>query len=88
LGIVAEVVAADGLLATARRWADEILQCAPDAIAAIKAVVQAMDGHSLHHSLKDMPHLPEVRRLIAGRDARDGPEAMSAHGAPDWSDPA
>jgi enoyl-CoA hydratase/carnithine racemase len=88
LGIAAEVTAGDQLLTTARRWADEIMRCAPAAIAAIKAAVQSIDGHGVQHSMKDMPHLPEVRRLIAGPDSREGPEALAENRPPNWSDPA
>jgi enoyl-CoA hydratase/carnithine racemase len=80
LGLVAEVVPVEALPAAARRWADEIAQCAPAAIAAIKAVVQSMDGHGVQHSMKDMAHLPEVRRLIAGTDG--GRDALAGNPTP------
>jgi len=87
MGFVAEVVPAADLLATARRWADEILECSPASIAATKAVVQALDGHSVEYSMKDMFHLPEVRGLLSGPDAREGPRAFAEKRKPNWADP-
>ncbi|MCW1428656.1 enoyl-CoA hydratase-related protein [Novosphingobium sp. JCM 18896] len=87
MGLVAEVVPGDQLLATARRWADEIMQCSPASIAATKAVVQSVDGHGLQHSMKDMFHLPEVRSLLTGPDAREGPRAFAEKRKPNWANP-
>lgn len=88
MGIVAEVVPADQLMATARRWAEEIMECSPASIAATKAVVQSLDGHSVEHSMKDMFHLPEVRSLLTGPDAREGPRAFAEKRKPNWANPA
>ena len=88
MGIVAEVVAPGELMAAARRWADEILECSPASIAATKAVVQSLDGHGVAHSMKDMFHLPEVRSLLSGPDAREGPKAFAEKRKPTWADPA
>lgn len=87
MGIVAEVAAAAQLMETARRWADEILECSPASIAATKAVVQSLDGHSVEHSMKDMFHLPEVRSLLTGPDAREGPRAFAEKRKPNWANP-
>ena len=88
MGIVAEVVPADQLLATARRWAEEIMECSPASIAATKAVIQSVDGHGVEHSMKGMFHLPEVRSLLAGPDAREGPRAFAEKRKPNWAPPA
>lgn len=87
MGLVAEVVPGDQLLAAARRWADEIMECSPASIAATKAVVQSVDGHGLIHSMKDMFHLPEVRSLLTGPDAREGPRAFAEKRKPVWANP-
>lgn len=87
MGIVAEVVPAGELLAAARRWAEEIMECSPASIAATKAVVQSLDGHSVAHSMKDMFHLPEVRSLLTGPDAREGPRAFAEKRKPNWANP-
>jgi enoyl-CoA hydratase/carnithine racemase len=87
MGFVAEVVLAAELMAAARRWAEEIMECSPASIAATKAVVQSLDGHSVEHSMTDMFHLPEVRSLLSGPDAREGPKAFAEKRKPNWADP-
>jgi enoyl-CoA hydratase/carnithine racemase len=87
MGFVAEVMPADQLMAAARRWAEEIMECSPASIAATKAVVQSLDGHSVEHSMKDMFHLPEVRSLLTGPDAREGPRAFAEKRTPNWANP-
>jgi enoyl-CoA hydratase/carnithine racemase len=88
MGFVAEVVPAAELLATARRWAETILECSPASIAATKAVVQSLDGSSVEQSVRGMFDLPEVRSLLSGPDAREGPKAFAEKRKPDWADPA
>jgi enoyl-CoA hydratase/carnithine racemase len=87
LGLVNEIVAPGDLLAAARRWADEILQCSPSSLIATKAVANAHDGRSLAASIGDMFDLPEVRRLLTGPDAREGPTAFAEKRSPVWSNP-
>ena len=87
MGFVAEVVPAAELMAAARRWADEILECSPASIAATKAVVQSLDGHSVEHSMKDMFHLPEVRSRLTGPDMREGIQAFAEKRKPNWTTP-
>jgi enoyl-CoA hydratase/carnithine racemase len=87
MGIVAEVVPGGELMAAARRWADEVLECSPASIAATKAVVQSLDGRGVEQSMKGMFHLPEVRSLLTGPDAREGPMAFAEKRKPRWADP-
>ena len=88
MGFVAQVVPGPDLMATARRWAEEILECSPASIAATKAIVQSMDGSSLESSMKQMFGLPEVRSLLTGPDAREGPAAFAEKRKPDWANPS
>jgi enoyl-CoA hydratase/carnithine racemase len=88
MGIVAEVVPAGEVMAAARRWADEILECSPASIAATKAVIHSLDGHTVEHSMRNMFHLPEVRALLTGPDAREGPKAFAEKRKPNWANPA
>lgn len=88
MGFVSEVVPGAELMTAARRWADEILECSPASIAATKAVVQSLDGHGVEYSMRDMFHLPEVRSLLGGPDAREGPTAFAQKRKPNWADPA
>ncbi|MBW8785480.1 MAG: enoyl-CoA hydratase/isomerase family protein [Novosphingobium sp.] len=88
MGLVAEVVPADQLMAAARRWAEEIMLCSPASIAATKAVVQSLDGSSVEQSMRSMFTIPEVRSLLTGPDAREGPKAFAEKRTPVWADPA
>jgi enoyl-CoA hydratase/carnithine racemase len=85
LGLVAEVVPAAELLGAARRWSDKILACSPASIAATKAVVQSLDGNSVARSITTMFELPEVRSLLTGPDAQEGPRAFAEKRAPRWA---
>lgn len=88
LGLVAEVVPGADLLATARRWADEILECSPASIMATKAVIQSYLNDGLEASNKGMFAIPEVRALLTGPDAREGPKAFAEKRKPNWANPA
>ena len=88
LGLVNEIVPADDVLAAARRWAEEILQCSPNSVIATKAVANGLDGRSIAASMGDMFDLPQVRGLLTGPDAREGPKAFAEKRAPVWSNPA
>ena len=88
LGLVAEVVPAGDLLGAARRWADEIMQCSPASIRATKAVIRSYLSHGLEASNQTMFALPEVKSLLSGPDAREGPAAFAQKRKPQWADPA
>lgn len=88
LGLVNEIVPAGDVLAAARRWAEEILLCSPNSVIATKAVANALDGRSIAASMGDMFDLPQVRGLLTGPDAREGPKAFAEKRAPVWSNPA
>ncbi len=87
LGLVNEIVPAGDVLAAARRWAEEMLQCSPNSLIATKAVANALDGRSIAASMGDMFEIPEVRRLLTGPDAREGPKAFAEKRTPVWSNP-
>jgi enoyl-CoA hydratase/carnithine racemase len=87
MGLVAEVVPATELLSAARRWAGEILECSPASIAATKAVIQNYIDEGLEASNKGMFAIPEVRSLLSGPDAREGPKAFAEKRRPNWADP-
>lgn len=87
LGLVNEIVPAGEVLAAARRWAEEILQCSPNSVIATKAVANALDGRSIAASMADMFEIPEVRKLLTGPDAREGPKAFAERRTPVWSNP-
>jgi enoyl-CoA hydratase/carnithine racemase len=87
LGFVNEMVPAGELLATAQRWAGEILQCSPASISATKAVANALDGQSVQASIAGMFTLPAVKALFASPDAKEGPRAFAERRTPRWSNP-
>lgn len=87
MGIVAEVVAAPDVLPTARRWAEDIKLCSPASIAATKAVIRSVDSAGVEASMKAMFTLPEVRAMLGGPDAREGPKAFGEKRKPQWADP-
>jgi hypothetical protein len=41
----------------------------------------------IERSIKEMMSLPEVRDLLAGPDAREGPSAFAEKRPPRWADP-
>jgi enoyl-CoA hydratase/carnithine racemase len=83
LGFVNEVVAHDDLMAAARRWADQILECGPLSVRASKEVAyQSYDMASLEES---MTHLyPSVSTLMKSEDFVEGPKAFAEKRAPNW----
>lgn len=87
MGFIAEVVPAADLMATARRWAEEILEASPTSIAATKAVLQSYTELGLERSITTMFELPEVRACLTGPDAREGPKAFAEKRKPVWADP-
>ncbi len=84
LGFVNEVVAADDLMACARRWAEMICECAPLSIRASKDVVyQSLDFASLEDSMTHK--YDSVRAMVKGDDYVEGPKAFAEKRPPNWS---
>jgi enoyl-CoA hydratase/carnithine racemase len=84
LGFVNEVVPQADLLAAARRWAAQIIECAPLAIACSREVVRAMHQPA-HEVLFDMERYPVVAALFASGDAAEGKRAFAARRRPVWT---
>jgi len=87
LGFVNEVVPHRELMASAQRWAQQILQCSPNSICATKAVANAFDGQSVQASIVSMSAFPVVRRLFESADANEGLRAFAERRTPHWSNP-
>lgn len=84
LGFVNEVVAPDELMATARRWAEMICECAPLSIRASKDVVyQSLDFASLEDSMAHK--YDSVRAMVKSEDFVEGPRAFSEKRPPNWT---
>jgi enoyl-CoA hydratase/carnithine racemase len=83
LGFVNEVVEPDQLMAAARRWADQIVQCAPLSVRATKQV--AMDGLA-HASIADAMSArhPAIHALFHSEDFVEGPLAFAEKRSPQW----
>jgi crotonobetainyl-CoA hydratase len=82
-GLVNEVVPQSELLPTAKRWAEEILRCAPLSIRATKEA--ATRGH-------DMPLIPAIEHIyhnqllmMKSEDFIEGPLAFAEKRKPNWT---
>lgn len=83
LGFVNEVVPQDQLLATARRWAKEICECAPLSIRASKDVVyRGLAVASLEDAMAQ--NYDSVRAMAGSADFIEGPKAFAEKRPPNW----
>ena len=83
IGLVNEVAPLADLMATAERWAGEILECSPLSLQLTKE--SAVDG--LQHSVDEAlarDH-ERVARLLASADFVEGPKAFSEKRRPQWT---
>lgn len=83
LGLVNEVVPKGQALTAARRWASQILECAPISVRASKQV--AMRGLCFSDVKASVDaHYDEVERMIQSEDFVEGPKAFAEKRAPGW----
>ena len=83
LGFVNEVTKPEGLLSTARRWADLILECSPMSIRASKqSVYQGLTEPRVENAMREV--YPAVQCLYDSSDFIEGPLAFSEKRAPKW----
>jgi crotonobetainyl-CoA hydratase len=83
LGFVNEVVPAADLLPAARRWAAQILECAPLSIRATKqSALQGLDARSLEEATN--AHYEQVGLLFKSEDFLEGPRAFAQKRRPEW----
>jgi enoyl-CoA hydratase/carnithine racemase len=82
MGLINEVVAQAQLMEAARRWAQEILECAPLAIRASKEA--ALEG--LAYPLEEVVRkiFPGVAAMAASQDFVEGPRAFAEKRKPQW----
>jgi len=83
IGLVSEVVTLPELLPTARRWASEILECAPLSVQATKEAVLAGLGLPLPAAVALVP--ATMARALASEDQMEGVNAFRERRAPKWS---
>ena len=83
LGLVNEVASAERLDAAVAAWVDDILACAPLAVAAIRESV----SHGLDLPLREAMAVtyPAEERRKASDDTREGPRAFAEKRAPQWT---
>lgn len=83
LGFVNEVVAADGLMDAAKRWAAQICECAPLSVRASKDVVyRSLDTASLQASME--ASYDSVKAMVKSEDFIEGPRAFAEKRKPRW----
>jgi len=82
LGIVNEVVPLKDLMATAHRWASEILECAPLSVRATKQC--AMQGLGLPLDQALAGSYPALKQMFHSEDVKEGPLAFAEKRKPNW----
>ena len=83
LGFVNDIAAPEELMATARRWAQDICACAPLSIRASKDVVyRSLDAASLEESMTTS--YDSVKAMVKSEDFIEGPKAFAEKRAPEW----
>ena len=84
LGFVNEVVAAADLMATARRWAEQILECAPLSVRASKqAAMRGLDAPSLREAVEG--RYDQMHAMLKSPDFVEGPRAFAQKRKPSWT---
>lgn len=83
LGFVNEVVPEGQALASARKWAQQILECAPLSVRGSKeAATTGMDAPSLEAAIKGK--YDQIQAMYKGADFVEGPLAFAEKRAPNW----
>lgn len=81
-GLVNEVVPLADLLPTTRRWAGEILECAPLSVRASKECALGGLGLSIEHAMAK--RYPTLAAVWHSEDMKEGPRAFAEKRKPDW----
>ena len=83
LGFVNEVVAPGELMAAARRWAEQILECSPMSVRATRqAAMQGLDHASVEEAMN--ARYPAIGELLKSQDFVEGPLAFAQKRPPKW----
>jgi enoyl-CoA hydratase/carnithine racemase len=83
LGIVNEVVPHAELLPAARRWAEQILECAPLSVRGSKqAVMQGLDKSTLQEAIG--ARYDQILAMFRSHDFIEGPRAFAEKRRPSW----
>jgi enoyl-CoA hydratase/carnithine racemase len=71
-------------MATAERWAAEVLECAPLALQAAKQAIASTIDLPIEAAMARLEALDAVRRLRESEDYIEGPRAFAEKRAPQW----
>jgi enoyl-CoA hydratase/carnithine racemase len=83
LGFVNEVVAPGELMSAARRWADQIVECAPLSVRGSKqAAMAGLGTASLEEAMK--AHYDQLGSMLKSADFVEGPRAFAEKRKPQW----
>jgi len=84
IGFVTAVVPHAQLMAEARRWAGQILECSPMSVRATKqGVMRSLDVPTLAAAMNNMAY-PAYAALAKSEDAIEGPKAFAEKRKPVW----
>lgn len=86
LGLINEVVPREGLMDAARALAARIVEAAPLATRAVKAVLEATQTLSVEEGFARLRsgEIPEYDQMLSSEDALEGPRAFAEKRAPRW----
>ena len=84
IGLVNEVVPESELMATAERWAAEVVECAPHALQAAKQIILETRDVPAAQAASRMEEFPAVRRMRESHDYAHGPRAFTEKRKPEW----
>ncbi len=83
LGLVNEVVPPAELMPAARRWAEQILDCAPLSVRATKqAAMQGLDAPGLEAAVSG--RYDQLGLMLRSEDLREGSRAFAQKRRPEW----
>jgi enoyl-CoA hydratase/carnithine racemase len=82
-GLVNEVVPGDQLIATAERWANEILACSPLSVRITKESV--LNGLALPVEKAMVADQERLQILLSSQDFQEGPRAFVEKRKPNWT---
>jgi crotonobetainyl-CoA hydratase len=83
LGFVNDVVPEGEALTAAKRWAAQILECAPLSVRGSKeAAMQGLAADSLEAAIKG--RYSQIKAMYDSEDFIEGPQAFSEKRAPQW----
>lgn len=81
-GLVNEVVPAESLDETVAAWAEQIVECAPLSVKAIKECVKETSDLSVSEALSK--RLPALVAALESEDSEEGPRAFQEKRKPEW----